>query len=466
MGNCAILFNLASDSEAQTLSRRIKPSEDQYEDQQERWNALAEYLIEALKVASSYSISTWLQGSYKFGTQIRPPRSSAEFDIDLGVYFSWSGSNDDGIYGPKELKEMVQASLNAYDADDVIEVVSPPKARCSRIRFKGDFHIDIPVYHLDASKDYRALATEDNIWENSDPKALYLWFKDLFDEDLRAKTRRQIRYLKCWAGLKFKNETGRPSSTLITVLVANAVSSIQSSALDNDDDGLYAILKRIVEMLVEDSTVLNPVDNGEVLSGRLTVSQMNAFIELLKALRDLAHEALTAENQIEACDKWTVAFEHFFPLPDTNITKSADSVSANLPAVVVTPEIEVWATAQDNPNMTWSGRNQISGIPKNCDIYFRIVNTSVIPYGSEINWMVRNQGGEAENINDLGHIAGTGLNAKERSAYVGTHFMDCLVKQYGRVIGLRRVPVTITGKQVPRRNPLKKPSWVKLRGSR
>lgn len=32
-------------------------------------------------------MSTWLQGFYKSGTQIRPWESGAEFDIDLGLYF-------------------------------------------------------------------------------------------------------------------------------------------------------------------------------------------------------------------------------------------------------------------------------------------------------------------------------------------------------------------------------------------
>ena len=81
---------------------------------------------------------------------------------------------------------------------------------------------------------------------------------------------------------------------------------------------------------------------------------------------------------------------------------------------------------------------------------------------------------EAENTNDLGHRAGMGLTAEERSAYKGTHYMDCVVK-YGRsrrgcrrvvlVIGIRRVLVTISGMYAPKRNP-RRPDYVKLRGRR
>ena len=177
-------------------------------------------MITDLRERSGYAIRSWLQGSYKFGTQVRPARLGGEYDIDLGVYFEWAGMPEDGDYEPDELKQLVQVSLTNYMADDVIEVVEPPKSRCSRIRFTGNFHIDVPAYHLDADRDARMLATEDDGWEDSDPKALYVWFVDRFDDQTRAKVRRYIRYLKIWASLQFPSGEDRPSSTLLTVLAA------------------------------------------------------------------------------------------------------------------------------------------------------------------------------------------------------------------------------------------------------
>jgi hypothetical protein len=58
-------------------------------------------------------------------------------------------------------------------------------------------------------------------WEDSDPKAIYVWFKDQFQEERRAKVRRLVRFVKAWAALKFR-EAERPSSLLLTVLVAEA----------------------------------------------------------------------------------------------------------------------------------------------------------------------------------------------------------------------------------------------------
>ena len=135
-----------------------------------------------------------------------------------------------------------------------------------------------------------------------------------------------------------------------------------------------------------------------------------------------------------------------------------------LPVKRLTPNVRVQAISRDNSNMRWSGMNGIGPIPRNCTITFIITNPEIFPPLSKVEWMVRNAGEEAENTNDLGHRAGMGLTAEERSAYKGTHYMDCVVK-YGLVIGIRRVLVTISGMYAPKRNP-RRPDYVKLRGHR
>lgn len=263
MGSASSLFYSSNDTEKQTLHRRITPSSEQFEEQQERWNALAEHLSADLRERSGYSIRTWLQGSYKFGTQTRPVRLGEEFDIDLGIYYVWKGSRDDGDYDPESLKCFVRDSLVAYAADNPDDVLSvaPSKPRCERIRFKGDFHIDVPAYHLEPDMDARSLATRDG-WEDSDPKAIYIWFRDWFDDIERAKVRRQIRYLKAWAALKFA-ETDRPSSILLTVLIAEAARDLGS--LPADDEALRDLVEHITERLEDDWEVPNPVDPDENL---------------------------------------------------------------------------------------------------------------------------------------------------------------------------------------------------------
>ena len=464
MAAAAALFYNAADVEKQTLHRRIVPTEVQFEEQTERWNNLADHLTTELQRRSGYPISTWLQGSYKFGTQVRGARLDDEFDIDLGVYYRWAGASDDGNHRPKELKELVQQALGSYQADGVIDVVTPPKDRCCRIRFVGNFHIDVPAYHLDPSRDQRQLATQDDAWEDSDPKALYLWFRVSFENPLRAKVRREIRYFKIWASLKFKEGEGRPSSTLITVLVTEAFAQIDPDL--PDDETIAALLDTIIERLQLDRSVPNPVEAQENLAARLSDAEFDTLLLRLKEFQVSSHEALGSDDLLNAADKWSEPFEYYFALPDPEeLEQDTLRKNAMLPITRVTPEIAVEAVSPGS-NKRWLGNNEIGPIPKECDIYFRITNPEVLPPDHAVNWMVRNEGDEAEYVNDLGHRAGMGLSAKERSAYRGSHYMDCIVKQHGRIIGQRRVPVTITGTFWPRRNPVNRPGWVKLRGRR
>jgi hypothetical protein len=462
MGVAASLFYSSNDPEKQTLLRRCTPSAEQLEEQQDRWNALAEHLLDDLKVRSGYSLRTWLQGSYKFGTQIRPVRKDDEFDIDLGVYFQWAGKPEDRRHGAQTLKCFVQDSLSAYekrDVEDVIEVC-PPKTRCCRIRYRNSFHIDVPAYHLDVGRDARTLATT-TTWEKSDPKAIYVWFRDLFDELTREKVRRHIRYLKTWAALKFKEDDGRPTSILLTVLVAEAAAALGDQKIGADDEAFGLLVDEIIERLDTSLEVRNPVAKNEDLN-RLSREQSAALLDSLTTLQDVAKRANSAESDLEAADIWQESFEHMFPMPDIaeTLTKSVQnhSVAVVMPDVIVTAEARAH---KDVPRFT--GINKIGPIPKNCAITFEVANASAMPAGSQILWIVRNEGREAELINDLGHSGQIETTAEERSAYKGTHYMDCIVKLGGRTVAMRRIPVTITGLEMPRRNPASRPAWVRLR---
>jgi hypothetical protein len=237
-----------------------------------------------------------------------------------------------------------------------------------------------------------------------------------------------------------------------------------SSVLGADDETLHAILKQIVERLDGNEEVPNPVNPSENLA-RLSTTEMPAFLDKLRTFLDVAQRAIGKDTELGAADIWQEAFEHLFPMPE--VTEALTKAASQLPVRFSLPEIQVTAVSRTNPALgRYSGVNQIGPIPKDCDISFEITNVHALPWNAHVVWVVRNEGREAENINDLGHFAGEGFRAEERSAYRGTHHMDCVVKVSGQTVAMRRVPVTISGQVLPRRNPMRRPEWVKLRGQR
>jgi hypothetical protein len=192
--------------------------------------------------------------------------------------------------------------------------------------------------------------------------------------------------------------------------------------------------------------VPNPVDKSENLA-RMTDAQMTTFIDRLKIFLAVAQRATVKTEELAVADVWQESFEHLFPMPEVKEAIAKDAYQ--LPVRFILPDINVTAVSRTNPaSGRFNGVNEIGPIPKDCDIHFEITNAYALPANSQIVWMVRNEGREAENINDLGHIAGRGLAAKERSAYRGTHHMDCFVKVAGQTVAMRRVPVNITGQVI------------------
>lgn len=463
MGRSAGLF-FATDSQ-NTLDWRIRPSDDQYDQQMERWNDLAGHLIEDLSERSGYPMRSWLQGSYKFGTQVRPSKTGQEFDIDLGLYFVWPGTAADGNHGPKALKDMVRDSLLAYAAEEDNEAgdVADAKALCERLHFKPDFHIDVPCYHLAANADERWLASDDDHWKESDPKAIYRWWTKTFETMDLPRLRRVVRYLKMWTALKFE-DAERPSSILLTVITGEAWAGLDRNSLSGDDEHFKAVVMAICDRFEDGSSVPNPVATGENLN-RLSAQQNDVMRERFADLLAIAERAIAAPAKGEAGEIWGEAFEHFFPLPDTEEGEAAVAQGTALIPIRFDPQIAVEARPKKQAGRVLRGENGIGPIPKGCTIKFVLVNASSLPPGAEVTWTVRNQGQDAEDINDLGHRWSHRTEVEENSAYRGTQYMDVSVRLAGNLIGRRRVPVKISGFALPMRNP-PRPGWVKLRGRR
>ncbi len=441
MGAAALYFYSVNEDNGTTLHDRIKPSQIQMDEQQLRWHELAEFLLPNLEKATGYPTRSWLQGSYKFHTQIRPVRSTGEFDIDLGLYCVWDPDDVTSPPSPLELKDFVQNALIKYatDSEGVAGVLDPPKTRCSRISFQGAFHIDCPIYHLDEDADQRLLATQEDEWEVSDPKKLYTWFRDLFDQNTSPKVRRIIRYLKVWANLKFTDDEERPSSTLLTVLVAQAASPIRNRLPNAEDETFTVLVSELLKMVRRGKSVPHPI-HDENLAASISDHGWKLFIERLSLLEEAALRACDQKTTTEACCEWSQIFEHLIPMPSEEVIKSeAKHFHVQFRPLIV----EVTARRQEDSFTVAIETNAIGPIPKGCMLDFRVTNASSFPQGTRFDWIARNNGFEASQKNDLGHTSGTGFSAKERSAYNGRHYMDCTAFYDGNVIGLRRVRVDI-----------------------
>ncbi|PZP27554.1 MAG: hypothetical protein DI603_21670 [Roseateles depolymerans] len=465
MGHASSLFNGAGE---QTLISRVSPTAQQREFLQTSWNALAEHLKGSLKAKHGYTISTWLQGSYKYGTLIKPVHPGEEYDVDLGVYFEW-GTGAEAEPAADQLRRWVQQDLVEYQRQcaDMRSVAEPPKERCSRASYEHQFHIDTPVYHLNTDTDKRRLACLTKGWEASDPKAFYKWFRDARTGSEREQLRRVIRYLKAWAALSFDDiPDSRPSSILLTVLATEAYPGIGFSLLFgvDDDDALISIIRTMHGRLHRSRVVQNPSTKDQEDLNRMSDEAWDAFLPRLDALLDIADRAADAADEGAAALTWTEAFSFLMPLPNVDEVELVDERTSR--AVMQLPDIEiaVYTGTGAQRRLVTRHMNQVAGVIKGCTLVFTIANPFIVPQYATVEWTVRNRGGDADDQSDLGHrkIGMRLLEVEERAEYLGTHHMDCIVRVNGQVYAARRVAVTINAGQ-HRVNSSPIPSYTRLR---
>jgi len=196
--------------------------------------------------------------------------TGAEFDVDLGFYIE---VNEDPKPGSKatatELKAAVRASLGRYDSSDHDATgLMPSKQRCERLSFVKDFHLDVPSYDIVVKKDSRWLATQSKGWENSDPKALHVWFIEKVEAPERFQIRRFICYLKAWCGLLYiKNEKAKPSSIMLTILATEVYLALSEAVTKGDEEEVFgAFVEAFIKRVNASDRVLNPVDRSENLN--------------------------------------------------------------------------------------------------------------------------------------------------------------------------------------------------------
>jgi hypothetical protein len=468
MGAAAELF-FSTDAEQETLNKRVRPSDDQLERLRMRKDDLVAHLKRDLPVRCGLAVSTWLQGSYKLHTLIRP-LTKQDYDVDVGVYFEWGCSSKVNLM-PSELRDELQQSLLDFATNDehIREVEDPAKERCSRAYYEKQLHIDLPGYHYSTDTGETRLATLAGTWEVSDPEKMVDWFQERLDGDERAQARRVVRYLKAWAALRFESDRdAQPSSLMLTVLAADAFADAVQNLDVGDDEALQIVVEEIFDRLSMSSVVENPVESDQDRNlNRLGEGEFARFLDALERLRDVARDAVRAEDEPDAAAIWTEAFEYLLPLPDVTGMAEADMAKGSM-VLVTPPSVQVAVSAEKGgaPRRVFAN-GQVDLAYRGEWLRFSITNKHLLPMRAEVKWVVRNVGQDAYDENDLGHSElDDGMFHDEYAAYHGRHFMDCEVRVNGRLYALTRIPVAITRTQMPLRHPARRPAYTRLRGRR
>lgn len=238
------------------------------------------------------------QGSHMMRTTINP--LEGEYDIDDGVYLQHLDANDDKDWpSPATVHRWLVEAVAGHTKEEPVD-----KKTCVRVRYAGDYHVDLPAY---AQKGNQYLLAAKDGWRASDPKALTVWFLAQVKSQ-GEQMRRNVMYLKAWADFQKGRKGKMVNGLILTILVSRHYHSSE-----RDDISLAETVKAIQTAVKEDFEVFNPVDGSEKLTDRLTDGQKLRFQEAIAELAEQARKAIDADDEEEAARIWQRQLGDRFP---------------------------------------------------------------------------------------------------------------------------------------------------------
>lgn len=306
-----------SDKEAQKqvnqllsiLADDLDVSEAKYKEAEERYKALGKWLERPESSLRQLSPTIYVQGSFLFGTAIKPITDQGHYDLDVVCQI---GLNKKQVT-PKRLKEMVGREVKAYATAQSMDNPAEEGNRCWTLNYsdKSRFHMDV----LPSVPDSEALRlrleqysmssgwTEDaiSITDRNDPlyeirfadhlvsnpKGYAEWFKDKMKKialatfsasdvlmekyakvedvptyEFKSPLQRVVQILKRHRDITFGDSDDKPISIVITTLVAHAYqgeSDIQEALANIVDRMLDKIEMVGCEVWIRNP--VNPVEN-------------------------------------------------------------------------------------------------------------------------------------------------------------------------------------------------------------
>jgi len=260
-----------------------------------------------------HTVSFKGQGSFMMNTTIKP--ISSEYDLDDGVY----------IFGKEEDRPSCQTAHNwIFDAvKDRTSSEPKDKNTCVRVVYKGDYHVDLPIYYkVDKSDDEFSLDDEipqlahlSKDWIESDPYAFKKWFDD--QASGKPQLKRIVRYLKAWSDKKQDDNSSLrfPSGMVFTILASN--NFVED---ERDDISLLETLKAI-QKDIDDTRFYTSYEcyrptvdeNENLLEKYAAKTTKENFLNALDSFIKSGEQALELESKKDACAKWQKHLGERFP---------------------------------------------------------------------------------------------------------------------------------------------------------
>lgn len=300
--------------------------------------------LEADEIYNTSVIRTFLGGSYKRKTAIRPVKNGSKTERpDVDIYIVVDGSTWSTT--PEDLIEELFSALHR-NRDD-LNITRLKRNRCSIAISTNKADMDIsPLLERDSSGFYRIGNRTSGEWYETDPEGHTTWSAQV-NKDATGRFNPMVKMMK-WSRRESPTKNKHPKSIALEALVAEHMSFNEAHYGQLAHDTFNSIIDSysLNHILGTCPIIEDPViPNGNLLGG-VSGEAFSTFYDKIKYFRDEAKKGLDADDQEVATKHWRRVFGSRFPS-----TKSPTKpVSSTLKTAAVISPLTFPAKASTPPN--------------------------------------------------------------------------------------------------------------------
>lgn len=228
---------------------------------------------------NSKSFEIYPQGSVRIGTTVKPLAKN-EFDLDIVLHIrdkNYEQTNPIKVYN--ELKRVLK---NDGRYEDKVE----PKTRCVRLKYAGDYHMDILPGCQEKIQNEDVIIIPDRElkeWLISNPRGYAKWFlekaetirltllekaysaEEIPADDFATKKplQRAVQIIKRYRDLFFEKSPDYATSSIVLTTIAGELYQNQESIFETIDSIISQIKNKVNVSRTQRIKVLNPVNEEE-----------------------------------------------------------------------------------------------------------------------------------------------------------------------------------------------------------
>ena len=277
------------------IAHQLELNPTRAERMESAYNAIFELLKKDEAFFAGVEIELYVQGSKRIGTTVKPINGD-DFDLDIVLHIHVLHKK----YNPVDV---YNALVKALERDPYYKSIMQKKARCVRLNYKDDFHMDILIGCLVTADDFERLAIPERdlfAWSSSNPKGFSNWFLGIansaqpsmlkgFSEQLLLEAKidlplqRGVQLVKRARDVYFTNRDYAVSSIVLTTLMGRFYNG-QESIYDTIDDVIQNIIDQHAYSVRTGVKfeIRNPVDPNEVFTDTWTDKHYNAFYAFIQ----------------------------------------------------------------------------------------------------------------------------------------------------------------------------------------